>query len=186
MKWWSRPSRRCGRGSSGSSSTGSRENPGRFWRHRHRRQPAALDRAGQGRDASGDRRRGQRGVGSDGQGGGQAGVAAGGRDEPRATRRDHRFPLPHRRHHARGGAGDFPPGRAGQGRADRKAQGDGLSLLHDLGGLARLFQRKADAACHRGGRTGFYAHQDEGRPRPRRRYPAARDRAARSWGPTAS
>ena len=44
--------------------------------------------------------------------------------------------------------------KAEPGKAERiaDAQGRGLSLLHDLGRLARLFQREADAACHRGGR----------------------------------
>ena len=63
----------------------------------HRRQPVALDRSGQGRDASRHRRGGQCRLGSVGQGSGQAGVAAGRRDEPGRRREDRRLPLPHRR-----------------------------------------------------------------------------------------
>ena len=53
----------------------------------HRRQPAALDRSGQGRHAPRHRRGGQRRLGSVGQGGRQAGVAAGRRHEPGRDRR---------------------------------------------------------------------------------------------------
>ena len=52
-----------------------------FWRHLHRRQPAALARAGEGRHPPRDRGDRQRGVGPVGEGRGQAAVeAAGGHD----------------------------------------------------------------------------------------------------------
>ena len=54
---------------------------------------------------------------------------------------------------------------------------EGLSLLHDLGRLARLSRRQAAAALPGGGRRRLQPRQDEGRPRPRRRHPAADDRA---------
>ncbi len=62
-----------------------RREPGPVLAAYDERQPVALDRAGQGRDAPRDRRGGQCGLGFAGQGGRQAGVAAGGRDEPRSS-----------------------------------------------------------------------------------------------------
>ena len=86
-------------------------------------------------------------------------------------------------HHARGGAGDLPPGGAGQGRAHRSPQGRGLSLLHHLGRLARLLEREADAAGARGRRGRLQPHQDEGRARSRRRHPPAARSCAAIMGP---
>ena len=86
----------------------------------HRRQPAALDRPGQGRHASCHRRGGQCRLGPAGQGSRQAGVAAGRRDEPGRDRQHRRLPLPHRRADARRGARHPAQGRAGQGRAHRR------------------------------------------------------------------
>ena len=145
----------------------------------HRRQPVALDRPGQGRHASRHRRGGQRRLGSVGQGSRQAGVAAGRRDEPGRAVEDRRLPLPHRRADAGRSARHLAPRRAGQGRAHRHARARGLCLLHDLGRLARLSRRQAAPALPGGGRRRLQPHQDEGRPRPRRRHPAARPSRAR-------
>ena len=58
-----------------------------FWRRAHQRRPAALARAGEGRDPPRHRRARERGVGPVGEGRGQAAVAAGRRPDARAVRR---------------------------------------------------------------------------------------------------
>jgi L-fuconate dehydratase len=113
----------------------------------HRRQPAALDRPGQGRDPPRHRRRRQRGVGPVGQGRGQAGVALVAEMSPEELVRciDFRYITdcitPEE-------ALALLTGR--RGKAERIARSSGrLSLLHDLGRLARLFRREAAPALRR-------------------------------------
>ena len=79
---------------------------------------------------------------------GQAAVAAAGRDDARGARRPGRLPLPHRRAHPRGGAGD--PARA-PSRAGRSASAQLLrataTRLHHLARLARLLRRRSSPGC---------------------------------------
>ena len=90
------------------------------------------------------------------------------------VRPPHRFPLSDRCAHAGRGAGDPAGPGARQGRAHRRARGEGLSRLHHLGRLARLFRRQAPPALPRGGGRRHGLSQDQGRPRPGRRQAALR------------
>ena len=97
---------------------------GRHGRHLPalRLRPApALARTGEGRHAHGHRRRGQRAVGSQGQAGRAAAVAARLGDVTRGAGRPRRLPLPHRRDHPRRGARDLREGGPRPGGAHRAA-----------------------------------------------------------------
>ena len=85
----------------------------------------------------GDRRGGQRGVGSVGQIGRQAGVAAGGGDDAGGAGALHRLPLHHRLHHAAGGAGAAETAGRGQERRTGDCCRKG-TLLHHFRRLAGL------------------------------------------------
>ena len=78
--------------------------------------------------------------------------------------------------------------RAEPGKAERIAtlEREGYRMLHDLGRLARLSRRQAAAALPGGRRRRLRPRQDEGRPRSRRRYPAARPSPARCSAPIAT
>ena len=182
-----RRSRRCGIASSASTSTGSREDPGRFWRH-----------------VTGDSQ--LRWIGPDK---GAMHLATGAvvnavwdllakeagkpvwqlvadmSPEQLVSIIDFRYLTDC--DHAGRGAGDLPQRRGRQGRADRHARGRGLSLLHHLGRLARLCEREADAGCASEAVDAGFNHikMKVGRDLARR-HPPARPSCARSSARTAS
>ena len=88
----------------GRSVEGARGRHGRLLARPRRRQPAALDRAREGRHPPRDRRGRQRRLGPRGKARGQAALAAAQRDDAGGDRRARRLPLPDRRPHARRGA----------------------------------------------------------------------------------
>jgi len=141
-----------------------------------RGQPAALARAGEGRDPPGGRRGDQRRVGPVLPPPGQAAVAGALRDEPGAAGRPRRLPLHQRR--ADAGAGPRAAAQAGArpGGADRGDAGLRAALVHHLGGLAGLRRREAGPAVPRGGRRRLEPRQAEGRPGHRAGRPPGRHR----------
>ena len=89
-----------------------------------------------------------------------------------------RLPLPHRRAHARRGAGD-PAARASRAGGARPTQllERRLPGLHHHARLARLLRRRSSPGCaEEAVADGLHPDQAEGRRRPRRRRPAAAHR----------
>ena len=116
---------------------------GAFWRRDHRRQPAALGRAGEGRDPPRDRRDRERGVGSLGEGRGQAALEAARRHVARGDRRaastSATSPTPSRPTRRSRSCGGSAPTRPQREREMRRAR---LPGLHHLRRLARLPRRE--------------------------------------------
>ena len=151
----------CVRGDRGAGAAGRRPDArvdhrrhGRLLAHDHRRQPAALDRPGEGRDPPGHGGRRQRGLGPVGQGRGQAALEAAGRHDARASSSrciDFRYITD-----------ALTPDEAlailraqrRRRKAEREARAAArrLSRLHHLGRLARLLRRQAARALPRGAR----------------------------------
>ena len=100
---------------------GPRGRPGRLLARSRRRQPAALDRAREGRHPPRDRGRRQCRLGPRGKAGGRAGLAAPQRDVAGRDRRARRFPLPDRRPDARPRRSSCSNGRC-PGRREREAE----------------------------------------------------------------
>ena len=150
-----------------------------------RRQPAPLDRPGEGRHPSRHRGAGQRGLGPRGEAGRQAALEAPGRHDARRARGRDRLPLHHRRAHARATRADMLAGRAatsGRARGDRRR--DGYPAYTTSVGWLGYPDDKIRRLCRGGAGRRLDALQDEGRRRPRRRHPPRRRSSARRSGPT--
>ena len=131
----------------GRTPRGDHRRHGRVLAQRRRRQPAALDRPGEGRDPPRHRGDRQRRLGPVGQGRGQAGLEAARRHDARGGRALHRLPLHHRRADAgRGACTSCGAMRPSKREREREMRARGYPGLHHVGRLARLLRREAARA----------------------------------------
>ena len=127
-------------------------------------------------------------VGPRGQARRQAAVAAARRHvSPEELVDARRLPLPHRRAHARRGAGDPPraPSPAGPS-APRGSSRSGYPAYTTTPGWLGYSDEKLERLVPRGGRRRLHADQAQGRRRPRRRRPPAAASPARPSGRTSA
>jgi hypothetical protein len=144
------------------------------------RQPAPLDRARERRHSPCPGRRGQRALGSLGQGAEQARLENSCRHDARRGCADDRLSIHHRRPDARGGIGDSEEIRAWQGEADTGSIGErGCAGLHDKCRMAGLRYGEDEAPPTGDNGSRISTLQDEGRYEHRGRSPAAVDGSQR-------